>query len=178
MEQLFQETLGMPWECYFNLKQSSVLEKLQVPWYSMKCPCPTGCTAIPPTALDIEVYMQEEASNIVKAKLGCLLNGWSRHENTGATNSSARTSTKFTQVMCRCEETLSLNHFLDCPMHHRLRERLKSRLGSMPSTIVANAKSVLTSNKKALKTWSGKLKALTAGITGALYPKPPAWART
>ena len=48
----------------------------------------------------------------------------------------------------------------------------------MPSTIVANAKAVLASNKKALKAWSNKLKALTTGITDALYPKPPNWART
>ena len=72
---------GTWWECYIGEKHGKILRGMNVEWPTKICGCKEGePTHVTPKIMPLVHYLKNNAQNILKLKIGCLSNGWTKKD--------------------------------------------------------------------------------------------------
>ena len=139
----------MPWESYITVKHQSALKRLAIDWPAHYCE--PGCqeTHVLPLHLPITLALQHDAKNIIKLKLGQILTGWTKAEQTIYQGQKVVIVKKFHRVYCDCTQQpqrklLDLQHILSC-------KKYRKHLGDLQASYGHHIRSVIWDCERALE---------------------------
>ena len=142
---------------------------MNVEWPTKICGCKEGePTHVTPKIMPLVHYLKNNAQNILKLKIGCLSNGWTKKDVIVELEPKEVVKKMYQRVKCDCTKTqkptLTLEHFLMCDAHGRERDEYKAVNGVHPFQVVEEAESSMEDADKDVRAKSRSLKKLSRFI--------------